>query len=364
MLQLKLTHIQSISHLHVQVETIIKHGNVSSNHLLIRYFACLIMKRFLSPEEAMGHKKTKAAPEPGQIREQLENDKEKCCAENVKKLKLLGKGGNAKVFECNSDGNLVVKVSEKYPVKEEIEMNNQFGNDTGYRFNAKAFPCPDPKKFVTSLWGDPDLGPNDKPTKLYDFLKKYYKDDEAMAALAEATFELAGGFAEAGFYNFDLTPANVFLILRNGEETNLDFKAIDFDKKFIPNPLVSPGGATDFNTIYYMTYLLLLWAIIVNDKILWVIFWKKVNELYRIDLYDRRAVKENIDKLEELAIIKGFDEERDYVPTYMLQHYSNSAKLYPEIDEPEGYTIDMILNVLFPFKAGSIQCSPYGYSFM
>ena len=28
MLQLKLTHIQSISHLHVQVETIIKHGNV------------------------------------------------------------------------------------------------------------------------------------------------------------------------------------------------------------------------------------------------------------------------------------------------------------------------------------------------
>ena len=361
MLQLKLTHIQSISHLHVQVETINKHGIVSSNHLLIRYFACLIMKRFLTPEEALGHKKTKTAFK--QEREQLEIEIEKCCDVDEENSTPLGTGGNASVYPC--DGNLVVKVSKKYPVKEEIEMNNQFGNDTDYRFNAQAFSCPgDAYKFVTSLWGDPDLGPNDKPTKLYDFLMKYHKDDEAMAALAEATFKLAGGFAEVGFYNFDLTPANVFIILRNGEETNLDFKAIDFDKKFIPNPLVSSGGTTDFNTIYYMTYLLLLWAIIVNDKILWVIFWKKVNELYRIDLYDRRAVKENIDKLEELAIIKGFDEEGDYVPKYMLKHYSNSANLYPEIDDPEDYTIDMILNVLFPFKAGSIQCSPYGYSFI
>ena len=316
----------------------------------------------IPPAPVENNKKNHPTPKPKNIREQFLNDIEKCCAVNEENSEPLGKGGNARVYPC--DGNLVVKVSKEYPVKEEIEMNNQFGNDTGYRFNAKAFPCPDPKKFVTSLWGDPDLGPNDKPTKLYDFLKKYHKDDEAMAALAEATFKLAEAFAKAEFYNFDLTPANVFLILRNGEETNLDFKAIDFDKKFIPNPLVSSGGTTDFNTIYYMTYLLLLWAIIVNDKLLWVIFWKKVNQLYRIDLYDRRAVKENIDKLEELAILKGFHARRDYVPTYMLKHYSNSAKLYPEYHEPEEYNIDTILKILFPFKAGSIQCSPYGYSFI
>lgn len=281
----------------------------------------------------------------GHITKQLEIDIEKCCDVNEEKINPLGTGGNASVYPC--DGNLVVKVSKEDPVKKEIEMNNQFGNDTGYRFNAKAFPCPNhPKKFVTFLWGDPDLGKNDEVTNIYDFLNAHHNNNEAMAALARATSELAEAFAkEAGQYNLDLTPANVFIILRNGKKTDLDFKAIDFDKKFIYDSPDPSGQATDDQIKGYMTYILLLWAIFIKSKGLW---GKASNFLEQVKMKfgifeNRNTVRDSIRRFNKFADI-GWN------PIKMLEHYSDDD-------------LDGILDEFFPFQSRpSIQCLQCGYS--
>ena len=292
-------------------------------------------------------KREKFTPTLEKVKGQLEIDIEKCCDVDEENSTPLGTGGNASVYPC--DRNLVVKVSKKYPVKEEIEMNNQFGNDTDYRFNAQAFSCPDdPNKFVTFLWGDRDLGKNDKVTNIYDFLNKYHNNDEAMAALAEATFKLAEAFAkEAGKYNLDLTPTHVFLILRNGKETVLDFKAIDFDKKFIYDSPGPPGQATELQIKDYMTYILLLWAIFIRRKGFWDKannFLEKVRMKYGI-FKERHGVEETLERFDDFADI-------DWSPIDMLEYYF-------------GLDFELILKNFFPLQGRSlIQCSPYGYSFI